>query len=122
MLDTWNIMSIAARKVNENGVRQADRTFCEHEMSLVAMSDAIVYTSHFVRLAGRRRTEGHELDTTRATSSNNRSGSQAIVGAEGVLQSHRVVPILKRDFIPPFEGSSVDVETERESESKEQTG
>ena len=40
--------------------------------------------------------------------------------AKGVLESNRVLPVLKRDLVSSPKRLSVDVEAERESENKEQ--
>ena len=41
---------------------------------------------------------------------------------EGVLESDRILPVLKRDRIPSQVGPGVDIETQREAKDKEQAG
>jgi len=105
-------------RTNEKDIHQTGGTRCEHEVTLDTLSVGIVDASNLVRSAGRLWSEGLELGTVRGR------GSAAIEWrcVEGVLERDSVIPVLKRNFVSPCMGPSVDSSAGRETKSEEQAG
>lgn len=107
-------------RTNRKNIHQTGGTQCECEVTLDTLSISIIDASNLVRSAGRQWSEGPEPDTVGGRWPQPVTIELRCV--EGVLEIDSVISVLKRNFVSPYMGPSVDSLADRETESEKQAG